>query len=220
MPEPRSGQLLGRPRSAPSTRAYSSSIRGEQLGRGHERPRLRHRLELPTQVGQPRRSEYLPVGLERVRRPTPLPLLVPLDHPFDARPRLPSRGHRGRTHPPAATVGVGADRADLQRGPAPVRGPVRPAGHRSRPSAALVGLATPTSSTRPHLPLPTTGGAVDAFAVTAFEQRDYRYEKPPPSPCSRSRSAFAGFRFPPDVIVLAGRCCICCERARTGRLPP
>jgi hypothetical protein len=59
-------------RSAPSTRAYPSSIRGEQLGRGHERPRLRHRLELPTELDQPRRSEHLPIGLERVRRPTQL----------------------------------------------------------------------------------------------------------------------------------------------------
>ena len=54
----------------------------------------------------------------------------------------------------AATVG--ADPVDLQRGPAPVRGPGRPAGPGSRPPAALVGLATPTSGTRPHLPLPTT----------------------------------------------------------------
>jgi hypothetical protein len=44
-----------------------------------------------------------------------------------------------------------------QRGPAPVRGPGRPARRRSRPSAALVGLVTPTSSPRPYLPLPTTG---------------------------------------------------------------
>jgi hypothetical protein len=59
-------------RSAPTTRAYSSSTRREQLGRGHERPRLRHHLQLPTELGQPRRSEHSPVGLERVRRPTQL----------------------------------------------------------------------------------------------------------------------------------------------------
>jgi transposase-like protein len=40
--------------------------------------------------------------------------------------------------------------------------------------------------------------------VSAFEQRDCRQENPPP-PRPIARSAFAGFRFPPDVIVLAVR---------------
>jgi transposase, IS6 family len=39
--------------------------------------------------------------------------------------------------------------------------------------------------------------------VTACEQRDCRHENPPPSSCPATRSAFAGFHFPPDVIVLA-----------------
>jgi hypothetical protein len=54
-------------------------------------------------------------------------------------------------HPPPS----GPDQVDLQRGPAPVRGTGRSARRRCRPPVALVGLATPTSSTRPHLPLPT-----------------------------------------------------------------
>jgi transposase-like protein len=41
--------------------------------------------------------------------------------------------------------------------------------------------------------------------VTAFEQRDCRNENPPPRPAPIARSAFAGFRSPPDVIVLAVR---------------
>jgi DDE domain len=36
------------------------------------------------------------------------------------------------------------------------------------------------------------------------ERRDCRHENPPPRPAA-TRSAFAGFRFPPDVIVLAVR---------------
>jgi transposase-like protein len=40
--------------------------------------------------------------------------------------------------------------------------------------------------------------------VSVFEQRDCRHENPPP-PRPIARSAFAGFRFPPDVIVLAVR---------------
>jgi hypothetical protein len=34
---------------------------------------------------------------------------------------------------------------------------------------------------------------------------DWRHENPPPGPTSIVRSAFADFRFPPDVIVLAVR---------------
>src|SRR6266498_3336047 len=82
----------------------------------------------------------------------PLALLVPLGHPGDARPRLPGRGRRDRADPAATTVG--ADPVDLQRDPAPVRGPGRPPGRRSRPPAALVSMATPTSGPRPDLPLP------------------------------------------------------------------
>jgi transposase-like protein len=37
--------------------------------------------------------------------------------------------------------------------------------------------------------------------VTAFERRDCQHDHSPPSPCPIARSAFAGFRFPPDVIV-------------------
>jgi hypothetical protein len=77
----------------------------------------------------------------------PLALLVPLGHPGHARPRLPGRGDHDRTQLPAATVG--AHPVDLQRDPAPVCGPGRPPGRRSRPPAALVSMATPTSGTRP-----------------------------------------------------------------------
>ena len=57
----------------------------------------------------------------------PLALLVPLGHPGDARPRLPGRGGLDRTHPPPTTAR--ADRVDLQRDPALVRGTAR-AAHR------------------------------------------------------------------------------------------
>jgi hypothetical protein len=85
----------------------------------------------------------------------PLALLVPLGHAGDARPCLPGRGGRDRAHPPPTTIR--ADRADLQRDPAPVRHPGHPARRRCRPPPALVAVATPTSGTSPHLPLPTTG---------------------------------------------------------------
>jgi hypothetical protein len=49
-----------------------------------------------------------------------------------------------------------------------------------------------------------SGGAV-AFAVTAFEQRDYRHDYSSPSPRSHHSLGLRGFRFPPDVIVLAVR---------------
>ena len=42
-------------------------------------------------------------------------------------------------------------------------------------------------------------------AVTASEQRDCRHENRRPRPALATRSAFAGFRFLPDVIVLAVR---------------
>ena len=41
------------------------------------------------------------------------------------------------------------------------------------------------------------------MAATASQRRDCRHENPPPSPKPVPRSAFSGFRFPPDVIVLA-----------------
>src|SRR6266540_1717353 len=85
----------------------------------------------------------------------PLAVLVPLGHAGDARPRLPGRGGRDRTRPPPTTGW--ADRADLQRTPAPVRSPGHPARRRCRPPVALVGVATPTPSPRPHLPLPSSG---------------------------------------------------------------
>ena len=43
-----------------------------------------------------------------------------------------------------------------------------------------------------------------ALAMTGREQRDCRHEAAAAA-CSSTRSAFAGFRFPPDVIVLAVR---------------
>jgi hypothetical protein len=49
------------------------------------------------------------------------------------------------------------------------------------------------------------GGAV-AFAVTAFQQRDCPAREPAALAPLPPRSTFAGFRFPPDVIVLAVRC--------------
>jgi hypothetical protein len=76
-------------------------------------------------------------------------LLAPIEPPG----RSAADGTAGRR----AASTVRADPVDLQRGPASVRGPGRPARRRSRPPAALVGLATPTSSPRPYLPLPTTG---------------------------------------------------------------
>jgi hypothetical protein len=82
----------------------------------------------------------------------PLVLLVSVDHPGHGRPRLP-RGARGHLPHPLPTTSR-ADQLGLQRGPALVRGAARPSRRRSRPSAALVAVATPTSSPRPHLPLP------------------------------------------------------------------
>jgi hypothetical protein len=47
-------------------------------------------------------------------------------------------------------------------------------------------------------------GAV-AFAATALDQRDCGMRSRHPRPSPAAHSAFAGFRFPPDVIVLAVR---------------
>jgi transposase-like protein len=44
-----------------------------------------------------------------------------------------------------------------------------------------------------------------ALAVTVAEEQDSRHEILPPRPAPAARSAFAGFRFPPDVIVVAVR---------------
>jgi transposase-like protein len=41
--------------------------------------------------------------------------------------------------------------------------------------------------------------------VTVSERRDCWHENPPPTPAPGPRSAFAGFRFPPEVIVVAVR---------------
>ena len=49
-----------------------------------------------------------------------------------------------------------------------------------------------------------TGGTV-ASAATASKQRHCWHDNPPPRPALATRSAFAGFRFPSDVIVLAVR---------------
>ena len=43
------------------------------------------------------------------------------------------------------------------------------------------------------------------MATPASERRDWRHENPSPSPQPVPPSAFAGFRFPPDVLVLAVR---------------
>jgi TrwC relaxase len=79
------------------------------------RAALDHRGALPDRQGPGRPG--LPPG-------SPLALLVPLDHPGHGRPRLPG-GPRGHLPHPPPTTGR-ADRVDLQRAPAPVRG----AGHR------------------------------------------------------------------------------------------
>jgi hypothetical protein len=72
-------------------------------------------------------------------------------------PIEPAWAQRGRWHGrPTGGLHRPADPVDLQRGPGAVRGPGCPARGRSRPAAALVGLATPTPSPRPHLPRPTT----------------------------------------------------------------
>jgi hypothetical protein len=44
-----------------------------------------------------------------------------------------------------------------------------------------------------------------ASAATGSKQQDCRHENRHPRPAPATRSAFAGFRFPPDVIVVAVR---------------
>jgi hypothetical protein len=56
-----------------------------------------------------------------------------------------------------------------------------------------------------HVWLPDHLTGTVAVATPASERRDWRHENPPPSPHAIPPSAFAGFRFPPDVIVLAVR---------------
>jgi hypothetical protein len=77
---------------------------------------------------------------------SPLALLVPLDHPGPAGVRLPGggRGHRARP----ASGSTRADRSDLQRGLAPLRGHGLPACRRPRAPVALVVVATPAASPR------------------------------------------------------------------------
>ena len=41
--------------------------------------------------------------------------------------------------------------------------------------------------------------------MTALEQRDWRHENSPPSPCSSATVRTRRLRFPPDVIVVAVR---------------
>jgi len=80
----------------------------------------------------------------------PLALLIWMGHAGHARPRLLGGGGRDRALLPATTVG--AHPVDLQRDPAPVRDPGHPPRRRSRPLAALVSMAAPTSGSRPYLP--------------------------------------------------------------------
>jgi hypothetical protein len=77
---------------------------------------LDHRGALPDRQG-PGRLGPAPAA--------PLALLVPLGHVGDARPRLPGGG--GVDRPGPRSRAVRADHADLQRGPAPVRGSARSA---------------------------------------------------------------------------------------------
>jgi hypothetical protein len=67
---------------------------------------------------------------------------------------------------------------------------VAPARRRSRPPAALVGLATPTSSPHPYLPRPTTG------PLATMKISDLRLEYQPQhfmvAPCLRSGPANGG----------------------------
>jgi hypothetical protein len=79
----------------------------------------------------------------------PLALLVSIGHAGHARPRL-LGGGRDRAQLPATTVG--AHPVDLQRDPARVRDPGHPPRRRSRPLAALVSMAAPTSRSRSYLP--------------------------------------------------------------------
>jgi hypothetical protein len=84
--------------------------------------------------------------------------------PWPCSPRLPGGRGRDPTRSPPTTVR--ADRADLQRGPAPVRRAARPSRRRPRPSAALVVVATPAPGPRPQLPLPTTSRPATVKIVT------------------------------------------------------
>src|SRR6266516_1230525 len=68
--------------------------------------------------------------------------------------------------------------------------------------APAPGLPSPGSASHPTSS--SWQGAV-ASAVSEPGQADYRHENPPPGPAPIPRSAFAGFCFPSDVIVLAVR---------------
>jgi DDE superfamily endonuclease len=73
-------------------------------------------------------------------------------HPCHARPPLPRRRPRRRTHPPSRPGR--ADPAHLQRDPAPVHDAGRPARARRGPPAPLVRLAASPSGPSPGQPLP------------------------------------------------------------------
>src|SRR5690606_25118751 len=81
-----------------------------------------------------------------------LEILVPLDHPGHARPRLPDRGGGVRTRPPARRAGP--DPPHPRRDPAPDGPADQPPTSTHRALPPLVTLATTPSSPCPHLPLP------------------------------------------------------------------
>ena len=84
----------------------------------------------------------------------PLDHLAPLDHPGDARLRLPRR-RSPRPNEPRTQPHQGSDRVDLQRDPPPVQHTRSSTRSRDLPTpAALVDLETPTPTPRPNQPLP------------------------------------------------------------------
>src|SRR5690606_1516897 len=124
-------------------------------------PLLRPQARPYIDAGQGRRPSLddrggLP-GRQGPVRPGPAPgphleILVPLDHPGHARPRLPDRGGGVRTRPPARRAGP--DPPHPRRDPAP-HGPAdQPPPSTLRALPRLGTLATTPSSPCPHLPLP------------------------------------------------------------------
>lgn len=106
-------------------------------------------------------------GLAETRRAPgpPLPLLDPLGHPRDARPRLPPGGPCRRTHPHPRPGRPGP--AVLQRDPVPVHHPHRADSPRHGLPARLVAQATATSAAITHQPLPATSRIPD-MKVTIY----------------------------------------------------